>query len=52
MELDRDLLQNIFEEMGYGVEFDSDTPSVVVEDRMLNWDSAPTILDFEKKGKR
>lgn len=48
MKLDRNLLQKIFEEMGYAVEFDSDTPGVVVEDTVLGWDNIPTVLDFEK----
>ncbi|NWO00696.1 hypothetical protein [Tetragenococcus halophilus] len=48
MALDRDLLKSIFDEMDYDVEFDSDTPGVVVGDSFIDWKDVPTVLDLEE----
>lgn len=48
MALDRELLKNILNEMGYDVEFDSKTPGVDNGNSIINWSEIPTVLELKK----
>ena len=48
MSLNRELLKNIFDDMGYEVEFDSTTPGLCVEELVVEWTSDLYLNDIEE----
>ncbi|HFU6521794.1 TPA: hypothetical protein ACJI8N_001926 [Enterococcus hirae] len=48
MSLNRELLKNIFDDMGYEVEFDSTTPGLCVEELIVEWTSDLCLNDIEE----
>lgn len=48
MSLNRELLKNIFDDMGYEVEFDSTTPGLCVEKLVVEWTSDLCLNDIEE----
>ena len=45
MVLDRERLKDVLDKMGYDVEFDSDTPGLVVGNSITDWNNVPLGTD-------
>lgn len=49
MDLNRDLLKNVLEKLGYEFEFDSNTPGIATENSIVTWDNIATIDSTHNK---